>query len=159
MLIIYQCAYTTGEKMNSDIYGFAGYQVKRVQQELRMVMDQALKKQGLTTPQYATLFAIEQESTASNAKLAKRCFVTPQTMIRIVGLLYQGGFIEKTDDLDHGRIIQIALTEKGKRVLAKSHKAIRDIEQRMLAGFRKEKLAAFGSHLDQCLKNLRVLRH
>jgi len=43
--------------MNSDIYGFAGYQVKRVQQELRMVMDKALKKQGLTTPQYAVLFA------------------------------------------------------------------------------------------------------
>ena len=145
--------------MNRDIYGFAGYQVKRVQQELRMVMDQALKKQGLTTPQYAALFAIEQERTASNAKLAKRCFVTPQTMIRIVGLLHDGGFIDKMDDLEHGRIIQIALTEKGKRVLAKSHEAIRDIEKRMLAGFSKQKLAAFRSHLDQCLKNLMMLRH
>src|SRR6266850_1755703 len=147
------------ETMNRDIYSFVGHQVKRVQQELRMVMDQALKKQGLTTPQYAALFAIEQESTASNAKLAKRCFVTPQTMIRIVGLLYQGGFIEKTDDLDHGRIIQISLTGKGKRVLATSHKAIRDIEKRMLAGFSKQELAAFRSRLDQCLKNLIMLRH
>src|SRR5689334_5232579 len=115
------------KNLNSDIYGFAGYQLKRVQQELRMVMDGALKKHGLTTPQYAALFAIEQESAASNAKLAKRCFVTPQTMIRIVGLLHNGGFIEKMDDVDHGRIIHIALTEKGKRVLAKSHEAIRDI--------------------------------
>ena len=80
-------------------------------------------------------------------------------MIRIVGLLHDGGFIEKTDDLDHGRIIQIALTEKGKRVLAKSHEAIRDIEKKMVAGFSKQKLAAFRSHLDQCLKNLMMQRH
>jgi DNA-binding MarR family transcriptional regulator len=159
MLILYQRAYTSGEQMNSDIYGFAGYQVKRVQQELRMVMDEALKKHGLTTPQYAALSAIEQERAASNAKLAKRCFVTPQTMIRIVGLLHDGGLIEKMDDLDHGRIIQIALTKKGKRVLTKSHEAIRDIEKRMLAGFGRRKLAAFRSHLDQCLKNLMMSRH
>ena len=145
--------------MNNDIYDFAGYQIKRVQQELRTVMDEALKKQGLTAPQYATLFAIEQESTASNATLAKRCFVTPQTMIRIVELLHDAGFIEKADDLKHGRIIQISLTGKGKRALAKSHQAIRDIENKMLAGFNKSELAAFRAHLDQCLNNLATLKH
>ena len=143
---------------NNDIYDFAGYQIKRVQQELRIVMDEALKKQGLTTPQYATLFAIEQESAASNATLAKRCFVTPQTMIRIVELLHGGGFIEKADDLNHGRIIQISLTGKGKRALNKSHLAIRDIERKMLAGFNKWELAAFRSHLDRCLKNLAAFK-
>jgi hypothetical protein len=61
-----------------------GYLLKRVQFRLRSQMDKVLESKGLTTPQYAVLSFLEHEPGASSAELARRSFVTPQTMIRIV---------------------------------------------------------------------------
>src|ERR1700686_5656357 len=64
-----------------------GYQLKRAQQALRTAMDEGLRAQGMTTPQYAALTALEADEPLSGADLARRCFVTAQTMNAIlVGL-------------------------------------------------------------------------
>src|SRR3712207_8022525 len=60
--------------------GRVGYELKRAQHALRSEMDGALRGVGLTTPQYAALSVLEGEEGISGALLARRCFVTPQTM-------------------------------------------------------------------------------
>jgi hypothetical protein len=61
-----------------------GYQLKRAQQALRTAMDEGLRAQGLTTPQYAALTHLEADEPLSGAELARRCFVTAQTMNAIL---------------------------------------------------------------------------
>jgi len=70
-----------------------GYVLKRTQLALRGAMDGALATLDLTTPQYAALSELAKEQGLSNAELARRCFVTPQTMHRILGGLERDALV------------------------------------------------------------------
>ena len=110
-----------------------GYELKRTQQALRAATDETLRPLGLTTPQYAALSGAEAEPGVSSATLARRSFVTPQTMNDIVNLLVSAAWLEKEPHPEHKRIVQLRLTEKGRAVLEGAHKAIFGVEERMIA--------------------------
>lgn len=110
-----------------------GYELKRAQQALRARMDEALRGRGMTTPQYAALSALEREDGLSNAELARRSFVTPQTMNGIVANLEAARLVQRRPHLEHGRIRQIFLTDPGRSVVRSAHPVVTEIERRMLA--------------------------
>jgi len=97
-------------------------------------MDGALKEVGLTTPQYAALSVVEGEEGLSGALLARRCFVTPQTMNGIVVNLEKAGLLERCPHPEHGRVLQAYLTGNGEGVLARAHALVNAVEGRMLEG-------------------------
>ena len=131
-----------------------GYLIKRAQQALRLEMDNTLREQNLTTAQYATLSALETTPKASNAALARACFVTPQTMIEIIKNLEAAGFVSRQSHPEHGRIIQTILTENGRSKLATAHKTIDNIEGKMLQGITSEEQETLAILLQRCLANL-----
>ena len=106
-----------------------GYAIKRAQQALRLHMDRQLKDFGLTAPQYNVLCSLEDEPGASNARLARRAFVTPQTMQSMLVKLERSGLIERSPDAEHGRIQRTQLTEKGQDVLSKAHRSVLETEK------------------------------
>ena len=106
-----------------------GYALKRAQQAMRLHMDRQLKEIGLNAPQYSVLASLEDEPGASNARLARRAFVTSQTMQAMLVLLEQSGFIERHPDAEHGRIQRTKLTEKGCSSLARAHLAVHKSER------------------------------
>jgi DNA-binding MarR family transcriptional regulator len=57
-----------------------GYLLKRAQAALHAGMAGALREHGATLAQYAVLTDLDEEPGLSNAGLARRSFVTPQTM-------------------------------------------------------------------------------
>jgi len=109
-----------------------GYLLKRVQQALVVELDQRLRKLGMTTPQYAALAMLEQYPGASNANLAKRCFVTPQTMHQIVGRLEQHALVLRQPHPEHGKIRQAQLTTEGTRRLQQAHGEVLEVEVQMV---------------------------
>lgn len=111
-----------------------GYVLKRVQSALRAGMDDALGEVEVTTPQYAALSMLEAEPGLSNAQLARRCFVTPQTMIRIVAGLEADQLIAREPHPSHGRVLAAKLTEEGHRVVTSCHTRVNAIEAQMLQG-------------------------
>lgn len=111
-----------------------GYQLKRTQQALRLRMDDALRGIRLTTPQYVVLSLLETTTGLSNADLARRAFVTPQTMNAIVAKLEAAGLVARRPHPTHGRVQETLLTEQARQVLFSAHPLIDAIEQRMLSG-------------------------
>ena len=111
-----------------------GYQMKRAQHALRLEMDGALRGVGLTTPQYAALSVLEDEAGLSGAALARRCFVTPQTMNQILMNLQGSGMVERRPHPEHGRVLSTYLTRKGAELVALAHGEVGAAEERMLAG-------------------------
>ena len=109
-----------------------GYQMKRAQHALRLRMDGVLRDLGLTTPQYAALSALEGEPGLSGASLARRCFVTPQTMNQILVNLESAGLIARRRHPEHGRILQTSLTEKGEGSLSTAHRLVGEIVRLMV---------------------------
>jgi DNA-binding MarR family transcriptional regulator len=112
--------------------GRVGYELKRAQHALRSEMDGALREVGLTTPQYAALSVVEGEEGLSGALLARRCFVTPQTMNGILINLERAGLLERRAHPEHGRVLQAYLTGDGERMLSRAHALVEAIEEQML---------------------------
>lgn len=110
-----------------------GYALKQAQQAMRAHMDRRLREIGLTAPQYAVLASLEEEPGASNAMLARRAFVTPQTMQGMLVKLERDGMIERKPDTEHGRIQRTELTVAGRRALNGAHTVAVDVERRVRA--------------------------
>jgi len=111
-----------------------GYEMKRAQHGLRLEMDAALKGLGVTTPQYAALSVLAEEPGISNAALARRSFVTPQTMNQILVRLEAAGFVERRPHPEHGRVLQAFLTEEGERLRRYCATRVDAVEERMVGG-------------------------
>ena len=131
-----------------------GYTLKKTQHALRLQMDEALKEINLTTPQYAVLAQLELEPGISNAELARRSFITAQTMHGIVAKLEQRGLIKREKSPNHGRVIFTNLSEKGLEAVQKAHRLIRDVESKMMSTISHDDKIIFEKLLLECLKNL-----
>lgn len=106
-----------------------GYQIKVIQHAIRLSMDRLLKDINLTTPQYAALSALAENPGISGAALARKCFVTSQTMNEIINNLFDSGYIDRKKHPEHGRIIQTYLTAHGKEILTMADMRIGSIEK------------------------------
>jgi len=115
-----------------------GYVLKQVQQALRAAMDDAVRRHGLTTPQYATLHALGAGGALSGAELARRSFVTPQTMNGIVGNLAAAGLVARGADPIDARVLRVALTPEGRARLGACGQAVAAVEAQLLSGLRPE---------------------
>jgi len=118
--------------MDNTLYDQIGYELKRAQHALRLKMDEALRELDLTAPQYAALSMLEDALGLSNAALARRCFVTPQTMNAIVVQLEAVGMVERQQHPEHGRILQTTLTTIGQQRVRQAHQIVRQITSRMV---------------------------
>ena len=114
-----------------DPFATIGFALKMAQQALRTHMDAALGRIGLTTPQYAVLNFLEIEPGASNAELARRAFVTPQTMQAILVSLERAGLVSRTPHPEHGRVQMTKLTAKGRKALEAASGIVTEAEARL----------------------------
>lgn len=119
--------------MYNSVSDQIGYELKHAQHALRLKMDEALRDLELTAPQYATLSVLEDEPGLSNAALARRCFVTPQTMNAMVVQLETNGMVERRQHPEHGRILQTNLTDTGRKRVQQAHQLVNRITVRMVA--------------------------
>ena len=131
----------------------SSYRVKRLFQTLRARVDEVLDPLGLSMPQYGAITVLEAEGLLSNAALARLNFVTPQTMMRIVGSLEGGGLIER-DASGAGRSIRFKLSEKGHLRLEEAHSLVIKIEQEMMRELAPDEAALFHQCLDRCAEAL-----
>lgn len=119
------------ETPNDNPYATIGFALKQAQHALRTHMDGQLREIGLTTPQYAVLTFLDAEPGASNATLARRAFVTPQTMQAILVALERLGHIARTPHPEHGRVQKTELTETGRTALKAAARMVAATEARL----------------------------
>jgi DNA-binding MarR family transcriptional regulator len=100
-----------------------GYLLKRAQSALNAGMAGALREHGATLAQYAVLTALDEEPGLSNAGLARRAFVTPQTMNQVLLELEQKGWVTRHPHPGHARILQAELSETGRAALRACHRS------------------------------------
>lgn len=147
-------SHKTKLEMN-DPYATIGFALKLAQQALRTHLDSGLREIGLTTPQYATLTFLKNEAGASNAVLARRSFVTPQTMQAILVALERAGYISRTAHPEHGRVQKTELTVRGRHVLEAASGIVADAEARLRvasAPFDPQAVAAMLLRLAEALR-------
>ena len=108
----------------------------------------------MTTPQYAALSILRAQPGLSSAQLARRAFVTPQSMQVMVTAFIRDGLVERRADPNNQRILRIHLTRDGERLLLRADEAAAGIEQQMLGGLDGEQTAVLRELMTVCIENL-----
>ncbi len=110
-----------------------GYVLKQAAAALRAEMDAALRPLGLSVPQYACLELLDRRPGSSNADLARGAFVTRQSMNGVLRGLQDRGLVTRPRTAPHGRALPVELTPAGHEVRRAGSRAVRRVDQRMLA--------------------------
>jgi DNA-binding MarR family transcriptional regulator len=108
------------------------YLVGRMDRVVRRHIHDVVKARGLSVNQYTTLSVLNRRSGLSNAQLARRALVSPQSMNEVLLTLERRGLVRRRAHPDHGRILQARLTPKGRRLLDACDAGVHQVEARML---------------------------
>ena len=130
------------------------YLVGRLERLLRRRLNDVLSRHGLTVQQYTMLAMLGARGPLSNAQLAERSFITPQTANEMVKSMEGRGWIARNPDPDHGRIIHLSLTRKGKDQLARCYVVAAELEAAMLSTLEDDERELLRSYLKSCIHAL-----
>jgi DNA-binding MarR family transcriptional regulator len=131
-----------------------GYLIKRAQTVLHDAMLDALSAPDLTVTQFAVLTALDDEPGLSNADLARRAFVTPQSMHAVLQELERRTLVVRRTHPQHQRVLQAALTEAGRRTLRSAADAVNTVEEHMLRNLSEPARSKLASALSSCIDAL-----
>ncbi len=134
-----------------------GYGVVRLERALVAALDQGLRRHGLTTSRYGVLTFMDMEPGLTSAELARRAFVTPQTMMRLVKGLEADGLISRDEDENPGRAVALRLTQKGKKRLAAAHTWVIQVEQALIDGESERSLTQTSRFLARATSRMQAI--
>ena len=131
-----------------------GYAIKQAQSLLHLRMEEALQPLELSVSHYSCLFRLRLEPGISAAALARRVFMTRQSMNVLLQQLIDRDLVARPPVAESGRALPAELTPAGNRVLDAAGVAVDAVEHRMLSGLTPAESAALGSGLAACIDAL-----
>lgn len=130
------------------------YLVGRLDHVLSRHLRECLAPLGLTVTQYTALSVFRAQGSLSNAQLAERTMVSPQSANEMVKAMEAQGWIERRPDPSHGRIIQISLTIAGHAVMERCDAEVVKVEALMFADLSIDQRYALHAALRGAVKAL-----
>jgi DNA-binding MarR family transcriptional regulator len=130
------------------------YLVGRLDHVLNQRLRDSLAPIGLTVPQYTALSVFRAHGSLSNAQLATRTMISPQSANEMVKQMEGKGWIERRPDPGHGRIIQISLTASGEEILRDGDVRVLEVENIMFADLGAEERAQLQVQLRAAVRAL-----
>ena len=101
------------------------YAIARLHQRVFAGITERVAPYGLTTLQFTTLSVLSRHGAPlSTSQLARRAFMTPQSMSEVIHALERKGLIKRNPHPNHRRTLPATLTAKGRRVLAACEEAV-----------------------------------
>jgi len=123
------------------------YLIGRLDRVLRRRLSEAVEPTGLSLPAYTALSVLRVHDGLSNAQLARRSLVMPQSMTEALGQLVELGYVRRRPDQDHGRIIRTHLTAAGRRALERCDRAVDAVEDELFGDLTAAERSALGALL------------
>ena len=117
--------------------GHIGYLLRQATHAHRQRVEHALADLGVTVPQFSVLTMLNAYPGISNADIARLSLLTPQTVSVIVSNLERAKDIVREPHAVHGRILQLQLTESGRRLLRSCRERAVSVERQLLGGMSK----------------------
>lgn len=130
------------------------YQIARLDRGTRLLIDETVRRHGLSTPQYTAMSVIARRAGLSSAQLARRAFVTPQAMHSIVAELAAAGLVERTPSPSHAKVLHTRLSARGRKLLEACDADVDVIEQQLLSALSPVQLDEFRAALSALVTRL-----
>ncbi len=129
--------------------------MKRVETEAGLALDDALHDYDITSGQYLILSLVSREGGRSSAELARRAYITPQSMNEVIAALEHKGYIRRTENPENRRMLQVSLTREGRRLLAACDRAVDTAEATFLSVLSPKRLGEFRATIERLLASAR----
>ena len=131
------------------------YAIARLHQRVFAGITERVAPYGLTALQFTTLSVLSRHGAPlSTSQLARRAFMTPQSMSEVIHALERKGLIKLNPHPNHRRTLPASLTAKGRRVLTACDAAVSEFEDAMLDGFSEADRATFRDMIKSAARNL-----
>jgi DNA-binding MarR family transcriptional regulator len=130
------------------------YALGRVHQFVRREMRVRLAPWQLTVQEYTALSVLRARPGLSNAQLARRSLVAPQSMLEILAKLERRGLVAREVDPGHGRILRATPTEAGLALLGHADPGVAAIQGEVLAGVPADQREALQSGMRAAMGHL-----
>jgi DNA-binding MarR family transcriptional regulator len=132
-----------------------GYLLKRLMHLFRHLVDLRLRRTaGVSFAHLVTLDQIQQEPGVAGAHLARRLFVTAQTMTGLLRKLETEGCIERRPDPHNRRADRWFILPPGVERLANARAAGAPVMTQMLSLLDEREVAALRGYLERCVEGL-----
>lgn len=118
-------------------------------QELGMMTSSCFRPLGTSVAQCSVLFQLDLHGSLSAADLSRLIHVTPQGIASTVRRLADAGWIDRRPHPVHGRIVLLALTDDGQRVLRDAIEIAERLEALVTQDISASARAALVKALDQ----------
>jgi len=132
----------------------SGYLVKRAQSVINLSLEEIVSKRGLGIPHYVVLALLAETPGLPNAELARKAFVTPQSMNEVLQLLEASGLVERQPSPSNARILNAQLTQTGERKWRSVNDDVRELEERLLLGLTRDEVHALNRTLETIIRNM-----
>jgi DNA-binding MarR family transcriptional regulator len=131
------------------------YAIARLQQLVLGSVSEIAGRHDLTALQFTTLSVLNHHGAPlSSSQLARRSFMTAQSMHEVIYRLEEAGLIKRNAHPSHRRKRPASLTTKGRKVVAACEAAVADFETRMLRGFTRADRVKFRVMIKGAVRNL-----
>ena len=133
-----------------DLERRPGYLVKRLSTTMRSRMDESLRPLGLTVPQYVCMKALYDTPGVSGAEIARRAFVSRQSVHQLLFELRARGGVEQEPSTNGLRRGVARLTEEGLANIEAALAPVDALEETMLSALSDEERILFNDMLLRC---------
>jgi len=134
------------------------YMIGRLDHGIRREMRRVLTRWELSVPEFTALSILSHRPGLSNAQMARRTMVTPQSMIEILARLESRELVLREGDPNHGRILRSQLTPEGERVVAGAKAAVDAVQDDLLVGLAADERDALLAAMRGAMARLQVSR-
>lgn len=140
------------------VEGHSGFLLRQAWFELRAALEAILREHGLTPPQYGALSVLARDPPMSGADLARATSTTAQAMNGVLAALERDGLVERRPHPTHGRILEVFLTDEGRRRVEAATPAVRELEATIEQGYSPEQVAAIKEWLVSAAQRMEAHR-
>jgi len=130
--------------------------IKRLEIEQTSRMTKALEQFGLSPIQFAILYFVDyDQGDLSSAQLSRRFLMTPQSMNEHIRVLERKKILKKKTDPSHKKILRIALTGKGNKILEACNRELDVMEGKFLKQLSSKEIDTMKNLIGKILNSIR----
>lgn len=126
---------------------------KNLYQSMRQALEESMRKEevGLSLAHFMTVYALSVSPGAAGAELARRAFVTAQTMNTILRRLERDGFIERRPHPTNPRADSWYMTRSGRARFERARIVAEQVWSGVFESFKPGEIAQLERLLQRCL--------
>lgn len=118
---------------------YFGYCLKKVMYRFRAMQDEALKEWGIQSHHLGILKVVESETVSQNT-LGEELGIDKASMVKVLDLLEELGYLERNSHPTDRRIKVVGLTRKGETLLKECNVRKSEIEKRFFKDLSQEEI-------------------